>query len=195
MSSTSKTMLVTTCRAKRSCAASRRKPLNPHCVSLTGPVTQIDASTWKTLPSSAAVTRLRRTHVRPIRLDPRTKGNVVVDEGAQQVRDLIGRRRHIGIREDHEVAGSGEHASTDGGAFAAMWNATDVQPHALDRCPPPRVVPRRGRRSRLCCRRRRRGPRCPPAAPSGWAPPPFRRRVVGGSRTARRAPGRSVPPR
>ena len=52
MTSTSKTMLVTSWRAKTSRATSRRKPLNPHCVSWIGPTTQIDASRWNVLPSA-----------------------------------------------------------------------------------------------------------------------------------------------
>ncbi len=51
MSSTSNTMLVTFWRAKRSWAASRVNPLNPHWVSFTGPATQIEASTWNARPS------------------------------------------------------------------------------------------------------------------------------------------------
>ena len=50
MTSTSNTMLVIFWRANRSRATSRRKPLNPHWVSWTGPTTHADASRWNVLP-------------------------------------------------------------------------------------------------------------------------------------------------
>ena len=50
MTSTSNTMLVTFWRANTSRATSRWKPLNPHCVSCTGPTTHSDASAWNDLP-------------------------------------------------------------------------------------------------------------------------------------------------
>ena len=50
MTSTSKTMLVTSWRANTSRATSRRKPLNPHCVSWIGPTTQTEARRWNILP-------------------------------------------------------------------------------------------------------------------------------------------------
>ena len=52
MTSTSNTMLVIFWRPKTSVATSRWKPLNPHCVSWTGPTTQIEASAWNVLPSA-----------------------------------------------------------------------------------------------------------------------------------------------
>ncbi len=52
MSSTSKTMLETRWSLNRSWAASRVNPLNPHCVSWTGPTAQIEASEWNVLPSA-----------------------------------------------------------------------------------------------------------------------------------------------
>ena len=85
------------------------------------------------LAEQPAVARLRRPHVRPIGLDARTEGDVVVDERRHEQRDLIRRRRHVGIREDHEFAGRREHAGTHGGALAAVRDAADVQPHAVDR--------------------------------------------------------------
>ena len=84
------------------------------------------------LPEQSAVARLRRAHVRPIGLDARPEGHVVVAERGDEQRDLVGWRRHVGVGEDDKVAGGGQHAGTDRGALPAVRHALDTQRHAGD---------------------------------------------------------------
>ena len=80
-----------------------RKPLKPHCVSWTGPTTQIEASEVERLAEQPPIARLARPHVRAVGLDPRPERDIVVGQGRDQQRQLVGRRRHVGVGEDDEV--------------------------------------------------------------------------------------------
>ena len=54
----------------------------------------------------------------------------MVAERGDEERDLVGRRRHVGIGEEHEVALGGEHPRPDRGALAAVRHAQHMQPDA-----------------------------------------------------------------
>ena len=53
---------------------------------------------------------LRGPHVGAVGLDPAAVGGVGGLEGVDQERDLVGRRRHVGVGEDHDLAVGRDHA-------------------------------------------------------------------------------------
>ncbi len=101
------------------CATCRRKPLNPHCVSRTGPPPtggqHVERAAQRPAPR-----RLGLAHVAAVWLDPAAVHRVRRVERANQRRQLIGRCRHVRIGEDHQVTGSGQHPGAHGGAFAPV---------------------------------------------------------------------------
>ena len=161
MISASKTMLPIFCRANRSRAASRRKPLKPHCVSGTGPVTQNAARPWNTLPSSRRCSGWLRRRSLPsgwTRLPSATSFDV---ERVGQQGQLVGRRGQVGVGEHDVVGVAGEHAGAHGAALAGVRLAQQAQGWALV-SRPPQAAPRRSPPFRRSCRRRRPAPRLRP---------------------------------
>ena len=80
------------------------------------------------MPEHPPVPRLRRAHVRAVRLDARAERDVVRLEGFDEQRELVGRRRHVGVGEDDEVGLRCEHPGAHRGALAAVGH--DEHPQA-----------------------------------------------------------------
>ena len=106
----------------------------------------------------APVERLAGAPVGAVGLDPAAERDVVVDERRREQRQLVGRRGHVGVGEDDEVAGRGEDARGDRRALARVRSAQHAEPRRLARgrrSPPD--APRRSPPCRRSSRRRRRG--------------------------------------
>jgi hypothetical protein len=83
------------------------------------------------LAEDPAIQRLARPHVGTVRLDPRTEGHVVVGQGRDEQWELVGRRGHVGVGEDHELPVGGQHARPDGRALATVRDGQDAQPDVI----------------------------------------------------------------
>ena len=127
MTSTSNTMLVTFWRANTSWATSRRNPLNPHCVSCTGPTTQTEASRWNALPRKRRHPGCACPHVGAIGLDPGAVGGIRCFERLQERDQLVRRGRHVGVGEHDQVAGRVEHPCANRGPLAAMGHRQQLE--------------------------------------------------------------------
>ena len=64
-------------------------------------------------------------------LDAAAESQVMVSEGRREERQLVGRSGHVGVREDHEVAGRCQHARGDRAALAAMRTPQHAEPRFL----------------------------------------------------------------
>ena len=56
----------------------------------------------------------------------------MVGQRRDEERQLVGRGRHVGVGEDHEVGLGGQHPGTHRRALAAVRDADDPQRDALD---------------------------------------------------------------
>jgi hypothetical protein len=77
---------------------------------------------------NAAEEWLRRPQVRAVRLDSAAQGDVGAIERGEEKRQLVRRRRHVGVGEDHAVAGRRKHPGTDRGPLARVRDAHRGQP-------------------------------------------------------------------
>ena len=82
-------------------------------------------------PERPPVARLAGPHVGAVGLDPRPERDVVVGQRGDEERQLIGRGGHVGIGEDDQVGGRGQHPRPDRGALAAVRDAQDAQARAV----------------------------------------------------------------
>ena len=106
----------------------------------------------------APIERLACPHVRAVGLDPAAQRDVVVCERGDQQRDLVRGRRHVRVREEHEVRVRGEHPGADRRALSAVGTGAGRGAAGRASREPPRVATARAPPSRPCSRRRRRGP-------------------------------------
>ena len=193
MTSTSNTMLVTCWRANTSRATSRRKPLNPHCVSCTGPDDPQRRQQVERLAEQPPPARAARRACRSRRAGSAS------------------RRRRRRSRAPRPASGS-----SSGGVAMSASAKTTTSPRRVEHAGPDRralAAVRDGQQLELAVGRLRPGAdegrgavgravvdhehldrsRAAPPRPGGRRAP--RRRGGGGSRTARRARGRAGPPR
>ncbi len=80
------------------------------------------------LAKHPSIERLAGTPIRAIRLHPAAKRDVVIRERLGQQWELVRRRGHVRIREDHEVPCGRHDPGTDSGALPAMGDPKQVQP-------------------------------------------------------------------
>ena len=75
----------------------------------------------------AAIRRLGGAHVAAVGLDPASQGNIGRLQRGEELRELIGRRRHVGVGEDDQVAVGGKHPGPHRGTLAGVLGADQAE--------------------------------------------------------------------